>query len=124
VVVDTSVLLAVIFNDAHSVWAAEQLQLHAAELRMSTVNLTEVLILIQDRQPQFATDIRNRILRGSIRFVAPTVEHAHIAADARLKYPLNLGDCFAYALAKTEGCRLLTLDGDFRRSDARVVMPA
>ena len=54
---------------------------------------------------------------SSIRLVPPTPSHAEIAAAARLRYPLNLGDCFAYALAKDEDRRLLTLDRDFRRSD-------
>lgn len=43
---------------------------------------------------------------------------------ARLRYPLNLGDCFAYALAKDEDRTLLTLDRDFRRSDLRVILPS
>ena len=53
----------------------------------------------------------------------PTESHAEIAARARLRYPLNLGDCFAYALAKDEDQALLTLDRDFRRSDLKVILP-
>jgi ribonuclease VapC len=30
---------------------------------------------------------------------------------------LNLGDCFAYALAKEQGCPLLYVGGDFARTD-------
>lgn len=41
----------------------------------------------------------------------------------RLRYPLNLGDCFAYALAKQEDCPLLTLDRDFRNTDIEVILP-
>lgn len=40
-VVDTSVILAVYFDDPQAAWAAEQLTRHAGQLRMSTVNLTE-----------------------------------------------------------------------------------
>ena len=58
-----------------------------------------------------------------IRLVHPTPRHAEIAASARLRYPLNLGDCFAYALAKDEACPLLTLDRDFRKTDLAVIMP-
>jgi len=36
---------------------------------------------------------------------------------------LNLGDCFAYALAKEEGVALLTLDGDFKATDLDIVVP-
>lgn len=42
---------------------------------------------------------------------------ADIAARARLTFPLNLGDCFAYALARAEQCPILTLDEDFRAVD-------
>ena len=90
---------------------------------MSTVNYAEVLILIQDRQPEAYKEIRDAIGTSSIRLVPPTERHAEIAAAARLRYPLYLGDCFAYALARDEDCPLLTLDRDFRRSDLKVILP-
>ena len=90
---------------------------------MSTVNYAETLILIHDRQPQLFRQIRDRIEESSIRLVPPTAEHAEIAALARLRYPLNLGDCFAYALARHEGCPVLTLDRDFRRTDLKAILP-
>ncbi len=90
---------------------------------MSTVNLTEVLIRLRDRQPEQAAELEERLLASGIRFVAPDVKQARIAAEARLLYPLNLGDCFAYALATTENCPLLTLDGDFRSLPCVVLIP-
>jgi ribonuclease VapC len=122
-VVDTSILLAVFFNEKFGPWALDRLQEHADSLRMSTVNYAEALILIQDRQPQLFDEIHNAIRASSIRLVAPTAEQAEIAASARLRYPLNLGDCFAYAVAKQEECPLLTLDRDFRKTDVPVVFP-
>jgi ribonuclease VapC len=82
-----------------------------------------VLILVQDRQPNAYKEIREAIETSSIRLVPPTERHAEVAAVARVRYPLSLGDCFAYALAKAEDRRLLTLDRDFRRTDLRVVLP-
>ena len=61
------------------------------------------------------------LLTSSIRFVAPDKSQAEIAADARMRLPLNLGDCFAYALAKSENCRILTLDEGFRETDVPLV---
>ncbi len=46
--------------------------------------------------------------------MAPDVEQARF---------LNLGDCFAYALAKTMDLKLLTLDLDFRAVDVPLVLP-
>jgi ribonuclease VapC len=121
-VVDTSIILAIFFNEEKGAWAAEQLQLHSAELLMSTVNLAEVLILIKDRQPKQFELLKTKILESGIQFIPPSLEVAEIAAHARIKYPLNLGDCFAYALAKIESCKLLTLDNDFRKTDLEIVM--
>lgn len=90
---------------------------------MSTVNYAELLILVQDRQPVALAEVRDSIESSSIRLVPPTARHAEIAADARLRYPLNLGDCFAYALAKEEECPVLTLDRDFRRTGLPAVIP-
>jgi ribonuclease VapC len=122
-VVDTSVLLAIFFAEAEGEWAAARLAEHAPELRMSTVNLTETLILVKDRQPQLFQTIEAELLGSSIRFVPPDVEQARIAAEARLRYPLNLGDCFAYALAVVENCPILAIDRDFRGVDLPVVLP-
>jgi ribonuclease VapC len=122
-VVDSSVLLAIYFDEPLAVWAADRLVEHAGELRMSTVNLTEVLIRLRDRKPEQASEFEERLLASGIRFLAPDVEQARIAAEARLLYPLNLGDCFAYALATAESCPLLTLDRDFRSLPCEVLTP-
>ena len=122
-VVDTSALLAVFFNEKAGPWVLDQLQANSGELAMSTVSYAELLILVQDRQPKAYPEIREAIENSSIRLVPPTQHHAEMAASARLRFPLNLGDCFAYALAKDEDRRLLTLDRDFRRCDLDVVLP-
>jgi ribonuclease VapC len=123
VVVDTSALVAVLFDEEHGAWAAARMEELAGDLRMSTVNLAETLILVRDRRPGIADAIEQTLLDGGIRYVAPDAEQARLAAAARLRYPLNLGDCFAYALARTEACPILTLDPDFRRTDCEVLLP-
>jgi ribonuclease VapC len=123
-VIDTSALLAVFFNEKAGPWALDHFQANSCDLLMSTVNYAEVLILVQDRQPNAYAEIREAIENSSIRLIPPTARHAEIAAAARLRFPLNLGDCFAYALAKDEDRPLLTLDRDFRRSDLRVISPS
>ncbi len=122
-VVDTSVLLAVFFAEPLGPWASERLTEHALALRMSTVNLTEALIRLRDRQPQLYPELEEQLLSSGIRFLPPDIAQARIAAEARLRYPLNLGDCFAYALAVREDCPLLTLDRDFANLDCPVILP-
>lgn len=91
---------------------------------MSTVNYTETLIRVADRYPAARKVVAELIEEYVVRLVPPTAHQAEIAASARLFYPLNLGDCFAYALAKDEHRPLLTLDRDFRRCDIKIVLPA
>lgn len=122
-VVDSSVLLAIFFAEPYGGWAVDRLAENAQELRMSTVNLAETLIRVRDRQPRSYQRIEASLLGSGIRFIAPDVRQARIVAEARITYPLNLGDCFAYALARTEGCPILTLDGDFRTLSWSVVSP-
>ncbi len=122
-IVDTSALLAVLFDEPGAARVSDLMNQHAADLCMSTVNVAETLILLRDRAPRLFPILERRILEAGIRFVAPDLEQAKIAAEARLRYPLNLGDCFAYALARTEGQPLLTLDRDFRKTDLEVLLP-
>ena len=120
-VIDTSAILAVFFNEEKGPLITRILEANAMDLRMSTVNLTETLILLQDRQPQLFEGLKVLLLGSNIRFVAPDPIQATIAADARMRLPLNLGDCFAYALCKAEDSPLLTLDEDFKKTDLRLV---
>lgn len=122
-VVDTSALLAIFFAEPQAEWVAARLAAQADTLCMSTVNLTETLIRIRDRRPESFAQIEDELMNSGIRFVPPSVEQAQIAAEARLRYPLNLGDCFAYALAKVEDLPIMALDRDFRAVDRPIVQP-
>lgn len=90
---------------------------------MSTVNLAETLIRVRDRQPNLYEQLEAQLLGSGIRFIAPDEQQARIVAEARFRYPLNLGDCFAYALASVEDCPILALDRDFRNVDRPVLFP-
>jgi len=122
-IVDTSVILAIFFKEKHFDWATEQLNLHANDLLMSTVNLAEVLILINDKQPKLSKFLEEQIFNSGIKFIPPDIQQAQIAALARLKFPLNLGDCFVYALAVQEDSPILTIDRDFKKVDRLVLLP-
>lgn len=123
-VIDTSTALSFLFQESSAEWVLQQIDLHHGPLLMSTVNLAETMILLRSRLLEGADQLESSLLSSGIDFVPPTIEQARIAAAARLKYPLNLGDCFAYALSASENCTLLTLDEDFRRCDRPLLMPA
>jgi ribonuclease VapC len=122
VIIDSSSALAIYFNEPLGPWALDQFN-RADRLLMSTVNLTECLLRIRSLQPGKADQLEAELLGGEIEFIPPDKTQAILAARARLQFPLNLGDCFAYALAKTQGFPLLTLDRDFRSTDLQVILP-
>lgn len=121
-ILDTSANLSVMLDQPHAQWVADQLAA-APIVRMSTVNLTECLIRLRDRNRADADQLIARFTAMPIDFIAPDRAQAELAASARLQYPLNFGDCFAYALAKTTNESLLTLDYDFRSTDIAVILP-
>jgi ribonuclease VapC len=122
-VIDTSSVLAVLFNEPNGQWVAKQLDAHRGTLQMSTVNLAEAIIVLRSRMKEGAKSLEFSLLSRPIRFVPPTIEHAQMAAEARLKFPLNLGDCFVYALAAATSETILTLDEDFRKCNLPVLLP-
>ena len=119
-VVDSSALLAVLFAEPQAQRIAELLS--AAERPIiSAVNYAECLIRVLDRAPDSAETLERALAGFALEVVPVDLLLASIAANARLRYPINLGDCFAYALAKTRNVPLLTLDRDFRKTDIQLV---
>ena len=61
-----------------------------------------------------AVDVLERL---GIEFMSPNRDIVSIVGEARQRFPLNFGDCFAYAHARLLGEPLLTLDADFLKTD-------
>ena len=119
-VVDTSALLAVLFAEPQAQSIAKILS--ASDLLlMSAVNYTECLIRVLDRAPDSAEVLERALAEFALEIVLVDRVLASAAAHARLKYPINLGDCFAYSLAKARGVALLTLESDFAKTDVQLV---
>ena len=119
-VVDSSALLAVLFAEPQAQRIAEILSA-ADQPIISAVNYTECLIRVLDRAPDAAETLERALAGFALEVVPVDLLLASVAANARLRYPINLGDCFAYALAKTRKLPLLTLDGDFSKTDIQLV---
>lgn len=122
-VVDASAALGLLLAERHARWLAEKLEEHATQLLMTSVNLAEVLIILYDRKPRTAARLEDQLLRTGLAIVPVDRQLARAAARARLRYPLNLGDCFCYALAAQERLPILTLDADFRKLDVPIILP-
>lgn len=121
IVVDASAILAIHLAEPEREAFAEKL-LHAQAV-MSPVNAWEAFVRAEALDPQGRVKIAQLIASLAIEIVPMDSEAAHLAADAFARYGrrtparLNLGDCFAYALAKQRNAALLYKGGDFAQTD-------
>ena len=126
-IVDSSAVLAVFFAEPE---AAEIAALLAASgpKRISSVNWLECAIELDNAAPAAALEL-DAFLEETGIVVAPATPSQ--ARAARLAYRrfgkgrhparLNLGDCFAYALARETGEPLLCKGNDFAATDLALV---
>jgi ribonuclease VapC len=129
-IVDASALLAILFDEPDG----NQLRQHLATARgphaMSPVNYLEPAIRADKLPaPGKAVELDNLINAADIRIAAITSEQAYLAREAYRKYGngnhparLNLGDRFAYALAKARREPLLFKGDDFRLTDIEAAL--
>ena len=120
-VVDTSALLAIIFEEPECADCVEQLSADR-QLLVSAGTLAEAEIVAIRRGVRPA--LQHLVAKLALEVVAIGAEEARLAADAFARWgkgmhpaALNYGDCFAYALAAERNCPLLFIGNDFARTD-------
>jgi len=123
-VIDTSALLAVLFDEPER----DQIigRITAASRRLiSAGTLIECSIIVESRRGEVAGRELDLFLhRADVQTVAVNEEQALLARAAWRRYGkgrhpagLNFGDLFAYALARASGEELLYEGDDFARTD-------
>jgi ribonuclease VapC len=125
-VIDSSVLLAILLQEAEADRFVQAIVLDAPRL-LSAANLLEAGMLIRYRFGEAGSLDLDRLLNAlRIEVVPVTERQAQIARDAHRRFGkglhpagLNFGDCFAYALAAESGEPLLLKGNDFSRTDLR-----
>lgn len=123
-IIDTSALLAILYQEEDAEWFAAAIAL-AAVRRMSAANFLEAAINIDTHgDPEASRQLDTFIRHAEIEIAAVTLEQAQIARQAyqdfgkgRHKAALNFGDCFAYALVRATGEPLLFKGNDFSNTD-------
>lgn len=130
-IVDASAILAIVLDEPDAAVFAEAIA-RAPDPCISAVNWLEVAIRVDragDASTSLAFDRFTAERQISVRPVSP--EHAQLAREAHISFGkgrhparLNLGDCFAYALARDSGRPLLFKGGDFARTDIEPALPA
>ena len=123
-IVDTSAVLAILFNEEDAETYARAIS-EAESRRMSAVNFVEAAIVVEAQTKERGSRQFDAFFRRAGIVIEPvTEEQAHAARQAYTDFGkardaagLNFGDCFAYALAKVTGEPLLFKGQDFRKTD-------
>jgi ribonuclease VapC len=123
-VIDASAIIACLLDEAER--ASFVIAIEADPVRLiSVVGFVETsFVMLSRKRAAGLSDLQAFLEDGEIDRVPVDVRQAEAAVEAfrrfgRGHHPagLNIGDCFAYALAKTTGEPLLYKGGDFGRTD-------
>jgi ribonuclease VapC len=120
--VDASAILAILFDEPDSESYLSKL-LDSSPLWISAVNWWEVQAHAQGRYGEPGRDRSAAFMESiELRVEPVTAEHARVALDTFHRYRgrparLNMGDCFAYALARMKDAPLLYKGEDFSHTD-------
>lgn len=121
IAVDASAVLAVLFNEPDALRYSDLLTVRGG--RISPINRWEVLVgAFRERGEEGVADARTLMDALQIETADLPAAAGDMAFDAFRRFgkgvggPLNLGDCFAYALAQIEGDGLLFKGDDFPKT--------
>lgn len=123
-VVDASAILAIVLNESDA--AALDSKLRQADVSwISPVNWWEVRARIQSMGSDvLESEIESWMDGRGIEIAEVDAEQTRLAVEAHARFRgrparLNLGDCFAYALAKAKDAPLLFKGNDFVATDVK-----
>ncbi|SFU18142.1 ribonuclease VapC [Mesorhizobium sp. YR577] len=125
VIVDASALLAIIFDEPDGERMENMLIESQQRPVMSPVNFLEATVRVDQMKSEAKSRKLDELFKAlAIEITTVTPEQAYLAREAYQKFgkgnhpaKLNLGDCFAYALAKARNEPLLFKGDDFRNTD-------
>ena len=129
IVVDASALVAILLGEPDGP-AFREVLLEAGDARLSPVGYWEAAVRLNNlRGGEGVADLDRLLVQLSVVVAPATARTASLALDAERRYgkrtaaKLNLGDCFAYALAKETSSPLLFKGDDFVQTDLTAVLP-
>jgi len=129
-VVDTSAILAILFDEPDAAELARAIA-DAPTRLMSAASILECSMVIEARHGEAGGRELDLLLhRARIETTAFSSEQLELARHAHRTFGrghpagLNFGDCFAYALSKVSGEPLLFKGDDFSHTDVEGVLTA
>jgi ribonuclease VapC len=129
VIIDPSALAAILLEEPDAGFFAAIIAAAPAR-RISAASYVELAAVLDGRRNAVLSGALDATLATSRIEILPfTVAQARIARDAYLRFgrgsghpaPLNMGDCFSYALARDLGEPLLFKGRDFALTDIELV---
>jgi ribonuclease VapC len=124
IVVDASALLAILLDEPEAGAFRSFLEINPSLI--SPVNYWEVLVRVHKEAKEPGANRALSIVSAlGVQVAEVGALDAHLAYAAFARFgkgaggPLNLGDCFAYALAEREGDGLLFKGDDFPKTDVK-----
>ncbi len=125
-VLDTSAILAILFDEPERRHFNELIEADGTRL-ISAATFLEAALVIESRRGEAAGRELDLLMhRAQISVVPVDAEQAEVARVAWRRYGkgrhapgLNYGDCFSYALARVSGEPLLAKGEDFAQTDIK-----
>lgn len=128
--VDASAIVAILTREADADELADTLEAARAPITSAIAVFEATLGVCRKRHASVAEaqeDVSEFLRAADVRVVPITDQEAEAALDAFSRYgkgrghpaQLNLGDCFAYAVAKTHRTKLLFKGEDFNKTDVQ-----
>jgi ribonuclease VapC len=130
VIIDSSALVAILIREPESRAFARAIKAVAVR-RISAATYVEASAVIDGRRdPVLSSSLDRLIDVMRIEVVPFSAQQAHLAREAYQRYgrgsghpaQLNMGDCFAYALARDLGEPLLFKGSDFALTDIELLV--
>ncbi len=128
-IIDPSALVAILLGEADAPAFARAIA-GARSRRLSAASYVELAAVIDGRRnPVLSGALDATLASSGIEIVALTPQQARLAREAYQRFgrgsghpaQLNMGDCFAYALARDLREPLLFKGGDFALTDIELV---
>jgi len=128
-IVDASALLAVVLKEKDYERYARAIADAVDDSLISPINYVEAAVRADKLGEEVSLALDEIMQTGNVEIAAVTREQTLLARDAYRRFGkgnhparLNLGDCFAYALAKARNEPLLFKGNDFRLTDVEAAL--
>jgi ribonuclease VapC len=126
IAVDTSALMAVVLGESEADACIAALEAEE-EIMISAATIAEALIVADRRN--VGEEMESLIDGLGLNIISVSLASARRVARAYMQWGkgihpagLNLGDCFAYEVAKQHRCGLLYVGSDFAKTDIKRVL--